>query len=158
MNPLLLSVPVVMFLGFGKKKNSRSGPRITILDCEGWDIPTEWWRQTAQKYWSRSLDRLETGWARQGLRGDARAIPTQEIARNLLAPELQVNPPTDLTWRCIMPPGVDAQTERPDQPDYWDGPPAILQLLQHIHEQVLGASKRYFEQGDRSLMLRLPRP
>lgn len=154
MNPLFLFPIAFGLLGLEKPRRRSTpgprGPRITILECEGWDIPAAWWAKVAQPYWDKSLDRLEASWARRP--EEPKGIPVEEIARNLLIPELQRNPPTDLGWRCSMPPNTRVQTENPEAPNYWDGPPAILSLLQHITQTIELASTQYFVKGTRRLM------
>ena len=95
MNPLFLFPIAFGLLGLKKPRRSSTprprGPRITILECEGWDIPAAWWAKVAQPYWDKSLDRLEASWSQRP--GEPKAIPVEEIAKNLLIPELQRNPP-----------------------------------------------------------------
>lgn len=154
MNPILAMMGLAALWGFGRKSSHPRPPeqRILLLECEGWDIPDAWWRKVAQPYWEAQLERLERSWARRPDR--VKIVPTEAIAKNLLIPELQKNPPTDLTWVCSMPPGIDYQTSDPQAPNHWEGPSAMLALLQHIHAIVQDASARYFENGDRVLYRR----
>lgn len=89
-------------------------PQIVIsVRCDAWSIPDSWWFKVAQP----GLVKLVT---------DGKTDP-EGITYALLEHEV---------GKCPLPPDPDVQVDTPGTPNFWNGPPQMLYLVQHVLQEV----------------------
>lgn len=130
-------------MDLGDYKGAEAPPpeaRIQIAaDCSSWKLPWEWW-ETAQKRWEAYLVQQWT---------DPSADPPENL--NMITKYLLVT--KDIGSKCPLPPDATSQTDVPNVPNYWGGPPAMLELFKYVYPYVVEAAARYRGSGGGDIRL-----